>query len=231
MKSRLLKRVVKSQKYQILTSIKKSNGGLSVAELCEKIGLSYMGIKQHCISLEKDGYLDCWRRPKGMGRPEKAYRLTALAQEFFPTQFTELTLSILAASDKMFGPSSGDKVLYSIYQDVAEDYLKKIKASDPINRAHQLASLRDDDGYMSEVIFKEEEQTFEIVEYNSPVIGISDHFPIIQSLEEQLFQKVLGMPVKRSEQRTSGLYKCTFQIDSPIKFHTQDKIMQQVAVA
>ncbi|MDK3161930.1 hypothetical protein QPK87_36075 [Kamptonema cortianum] len=202
-----------------------------MAELCEKIGLSYMGIKQHCIALEKDGYLDCWRRPKGMGRPEKAYRLTPLAQEFFPTQYTELTLSILAASDKMFGSNAADKVLYTIYQDVAEDYLKKIKASDPLSRAHQLTALRDEDGYMSEVIYKDEEQTFEIVEYNSPVIGIADPFPIVKTLEEQLFQKVLGLPVKRIEERTSGLYKCVFQIDSPIKFHSQDKVPQQAAVA
>ncbi len=190
-----------------------------------------MGIKQHCIALEKDGYLDCWRRPKGMGRPEKAYRLTPLAQEFFPTQYTELTLLILSASDKMFGSNAADKVLYSIYQDLAEDYLKKIKASDPLNRAHQLTALRDEDGYMSEVVFKEEEKTFEIVEYNSPVIGIADQFAIVRTLEEQLFQKVLGLPVKRVEERTSGLYKCVFQIDSPIKFNSPEKILQQVAVA
>lgn len=231
MKSRLLKRVAKSQKCLILTSIKKSNGGLSVAELCEKIGLSYMGIKQHCIALEKDGYLDCWRRPKGMGRPEKAYRLTALAQEFFPTQYTELTLLILSSTDRMFGSNSAEKVLYTIYQDLAEDYIKKIKASDPLSRARQLAALRDEDGYMSEVIFKDEEQTFEIVEYNSPVIGIADLYPIVKNLEEQLFQKVLGLPVKRAEERTSGLYKCIFQIDAPIKFAPQDKVIQQVAVA
>ena len=60
MQSRLLRKLAKSQKYQILSEIKRSQG-LSVSELCVRIKLSYMGVKQHCVSLEKDGYLDIRR--------------------------------------------------------------------------------------------------------------------------------------------------------------------------
>ena len=94
MKSKLLRKLAKSQKYLILAEIKRSQG-LSVSQLCERINLSYMGVKQHCVALEKDGYLDTWRRPKGMGRPEKAYRLTLMAQEFFPSEHTNFTGEIL----------------------------------------------------------------------------------------------------------------------------------------
>ncbi|MDZ4814632.1 MAG: winged helix-turn-helix transcriptional regulator [Verrucomicrobiota bacterium] len=230
MKSRLLRKVAKSQKYQILTSIKKSQG-LSVAELCKKVGLSYMGVKQHCISLEKDGYLDAWRRPKGMGRPEKAYRLTPLAQEFFPTQYTDLTAEILTSSIKMYGNDAADKILFLIYQALTEDYLKKIKATDAISRAQELTALREQAGYMAEVQINPTTKAFEILEYNSPVIEISDRFPIIQSLEQQLFQKVMGYPVKRSEERISGLYRCTFEIDAPVNVESIPEAPADVAVA
>ena len=46
MKSKLLRKLAKSQKYLILAEIKRSQG-LSVSQLCERINLSYMGVKQH----------------------------------------------------------------------------------------------------------------------------------------------------------------------------------------
>jgi len=45
--------------------------------------MSYMGVKQHCVELEEEGYLDTWRRSKGIGRPEMIYRLTARSHELF----------------------------------------------------------------------------------------------------------------------------------------------------
>src|ERR1700733_9404027 len=103
MKSKLLRKLAKSQKYLILAEIKRSQG-LSVSQLCERINLSYMGVKQHCVALEKDGYLDTWRRPKGMGRPEKAYRLTPSAQEFFPSEHTNFPAEVSPNPRAVFGP-------------------------------------------------------------------------------------------------------------------------------
>ncbi|MDX2226020.1 MAG: winged helix-turn-helix transcriptional regulator [Verrucomicrobiae bacterium] len=230
MKSRLLRRVAKSQKYQILCAIKKSNG-LSVAELCQKVGLSYMGVKQHCIALEKDGYLDCWRRPKGMGRPEKAYRLTPLAQEFFPTFYTEFTTEILLASTKMFGPNAAERILFVIYQGYAENYLKRIKAQDIAQRITEFAEMRDLDGYMSEVLINQENNSVEIVEFNSPVLEIAEQYPIVKNLEQQLFQKVLGYPIIRNEERTSGLYRCSFQVEIPAQDFESVAARSRVAAA
>ena len=48
----------------------KGSAGLSVAELSKILKMSYMGVKQHCVDLEKKGYLTTWRRPKKMGRPK-----------------------------------------------------------------------------------------------------------------------------------------------------------------
>ncbi|MEM1059012.1 MAG: winged helix-turn-helix transcriptional regulator [Verrucomicrobiota bacterium] len=212
MKSRLLRKIAKSQKYQILTEIKRSQG-LSVSELCERINLSYMGVKQHCVALEKDGYLDTWRRPKGMGRPEKAYRLTSQAQEFFPTEYTNFTLEILETITQVYGPVAPEKILYQIYQNHTEDLLKKVTGSKLEDKARILAKCRDEEGYMSEYYFSQELQKHQILEYNSPVLAIGDSYKIIDQLETQLFEAVLECKVKREVERVSGLYKAVFTLD------------------
>jgi predicted ArsR family transcriptional regulator len=212
MKSRLLRKIAKSQKYQILAEIKRSQG-LSVAELCERISLSYMGVKQHCVALERDGYLDTWRRPKGMGRPEKAYRLTSLAQEFFPTECTTFTLEVLDCITQVYGPVAVDKILFQIYQNMTVRLQEKVTAASLEEKARSLAAIRDAEGYMSEYYFEPEIRKHEIIEYNSPLLSVSDRYPIVHQLENQMFEALLGVKLVRQLERVSGLYKSVFTLD------------------
>jgi len=211
MKSKLLRKLAKSQKYLILAEIKRSQG-LSVSQLCERINLSYMGVKQHCVALEKDGYLDTWRRPKGMGRPEKAYRLTVTAQEFFPTEHTHFTGEILRSIEQVYGPAAPEKILYQIYQNQTVKMQSKVSGGSIEERTRSFAALRDADGYMSEYYFNPDIQRHQIIEYNSPVLTIADQFKILTQLENSLIESVLGVRVHREEERVSGLYKCQFTL-------------------
>ncbi|HUB66272.1 MAG TPA: winged helix-turn-helix transcriptional regulator [Candidatus Methylacidiphilales bacterium] len=211
MKSKLLRKLAKSQKYLILAEIKRSQG-LSVSQLCERINLSYMGVKQHCVALEKDGYLDTWRRPKGMGRPEKAYRLTPQAQEFFPSEHTNFTAEILKSLEQVYGPAAPEKILYQIYQNQTAKLRTRINGNTIEERARSFAALRDHEGYMSEYYFNPDIQRHQIIEYNSPVLPIADQFKILTQLENALIESVLGVRVQREQERISGLYKCQFTL-------------------
>ena len=59
-----LRDIARPQVVAIFDAIKRSDG-LSVTEIARELKMSYMGIKQHCLDLEKKGYLDTWRRAKG----------------------------------------------------------------------------------------------------------------------------------------------------------------------
>lgn len=211
MKNRSLRKVSKNPKLLILTEIKKSQG-LSVSELCERIGLSYMGVKQHCVALEKEGYLDTWRRPKGMGRPEKAYRLTGVAQEFFPTEYSSFTTQILESVRQVYGPSAPEKILYNIYRNDTEKLKEQVEGDTLEDKVRSLCDIRDQSGHMAEYYFCREESCHQVIEYNSPVLSCMDTFPILKDLERQMFEKVLNSRVTREEERVSGLYKCIYRI-------------------
>lgn len=213
MKSRFLKKIAKSQKYQILAEIKRSQG-LSVSELCDRINLSYMGVKQHCVSLEKDGYLDTWRRPKGMGRPEKAYRLTGQAQEFFHTECTNFTREILNCIEQVYGPAAPEKILYQIFQNEAVRLRERVQGTTVEEKARSLASIREAEGYMSEYYYNPDIQKHQVIDYNSPILMVSDRYKIVSDLEKQLIQTLLNYEIHRQEERVSGLYKCTFTINA-----------------
>ena len=209
MKTKLLTRHQNNPKLSILREIKKSQG-LSVTELCQRVGLSYMGIKQHCIGLEREGYLDTWRRPKGMGRPEKAYRLTDGAKEFFPSRYPQFSLQILESVKEIYGSLGPEKILNNIYKAETQRYETKLEKLDGESRFRGLAQLREEDGYMAEYSFDNSSRTHRITEFNSAIQDCLDAFPMIRDYERQMFEKILRAKVRRDEERISGLYRCTY---------------------
>src|SRR6201982_2360508 len=100
--------VGRSQRMGTISTLKKTQG-LSVSELGERLKLSYMGVKQHCEELERQGYVDTWRRPKPVGRPEMVYRLTPKAQVFFPQGSNATTIALLHAANRLFGHVAAEK--------------------------------------------------------------------------------------------------------------------------
>jgi predicted ArsR family transcriptional regulator len=208
----LLQKIVKSQKYQILSEIKRSQG-LSVSELCRRVNLCYMGVKQHCIALEKEGYLDTWRRPKGMGRPEKAYRLTPRAQGFFPTEFTNLTCQILDSLAVVYGEAAPEKILFQIFQAQTKHLQAIIEGTTFEEKARWLAAYRDKEGFMSEYYFNPDTLQHQLIEYHSPILPVLEGFPFAQTLELKMLENLLHARVARNEERVSGLYKCVFSLE------------------
>ena len=208
MNQKLIAEIGKSQRLQILNKLKRTQG-LSVTELAEKIGMSYMGVKQHCIELHKGGYLDTWRRAKPVGRPEMLYRLTQRAHELFPVSSNAMTIGLLESALKLYGPSAAEKLLLNVFQRTTETYLAKLKGETLAEKARSLVKLRDNEGHMAEF---EEEGGLRIVEHHSPILDLLRAFPIVARLETEVFQKVLKIHVQREEQCVSGLYQCVFHI-------------------
>src|SRR5467141_2986570 len=115
MNQRLLAEIGRTQRLEILNSLKRTKG-MSVNQLVDKMGMSYMGIKQHCITLERDGYLDTWRRPQKMGRPEMVYRLTRRAHALFQADSNAFTLDLLQSIEEIHGPNAPEKLLYNLLE-------------------------------------------------------------------------------------------------------------------
>ncbi len=216
MNQRLIAEIGKSQRLRIVYQLKRTRG-MSVGELSEALGLSYMGIKQYCVELEKSGYLDTFRRPNPghrIGRPELVYRLTTKAQELFPTASSPLTLELLRSSEVLYGPAAPEKLLFLTFQRHAQECAAAISGANLAERAAAFAQLREEEGCMSE-LEKDAEGGFRIVEHHSPVADLLEAYPaLVARLEAELFSKVLGVPVRREQVTDSGLYTATFSFSA-----------------
>src|SRR6266404_6349032 len=211
MNQRLISEIGRTQRLEIINSLKRTKG-MSVNELVERMNMSYMGIKQHCITLHRDGYLDTWRRPQKMGRPEMVYRLTRRSHDLFPADSNHVTIELLESTKDSYGANAPEKLLYSIFEKRTAALKAKVKGATVTERAKWLAKIRDSEGYMAEFRPTEKDGP-QILECHSPIMNVLEKFPIIGRLEQEMFEAVLGTPVRREETRTSGLYECAFYFD------------------
>ena len=191
MNQRLISEIGRTQRLEIINSLKRTRG-MSVNELVEKMKMSYMGIKQHCLTLQRDGYLDTWRRPQKMGRPEMVYRLTRRSHDLFQADSHQLTLDLLKAAQEIYGPNAPEKLLYNIFEKRTTALKSKTKGDTVAERAKWLANVRDGEGYMSQFVNNHQDGGPRIVECHSPILNLLDRYPIVGRLEQDMFEAVLA---------------------------------------
>ena len=196
---------------EILHHLKMSKG-MAVKELSSAMKMSYMGVKQHCVEMEKTGFLDTWRKPKGAGRPEKIYRLTPKADALFEGSRLQMTLDMLTTAERVYGETAPPKLLYTYFQAKTEVLLSKLtKAKTVLERANLLARIRSADGFLS-ACETDAQGHLCIVEHHRPLRELVARYEIVDELECEMIERLLGCEVRRSVEEVSGLVRVTFQI-------------------
>ena len=71
---------------KILTTLKKSDG-LTADQLAGLLGITAMAVRKHLTALERDGLVESTAVRRAVGRPAHVYRLSSLADDFFPKQY------------------------------------------------------------------------------------------------------------------------------------------------
>lgn len=209
----LLKEMLRSPVLDIVQRLKRSTG-MSVNELSTAMKMSYMGVKQHCVELEKSGFLDTWRRPKGAGRPEKLYRLTPKADALFLCSGPALTLDMLATAERVYGETAAPKLLYTYFQAKTDALAPKLaRAATVEERAKLLAKLRTVDGCLSDCE-TDAQGHLVLVEHHRPLRELAKRYDMVDELECEMIERLLGCEVRRSVEEVSGLVRVTFRIKS-----------------
>ena len=207
----LFKDIARPHCVDLVMLLKKSNG-MSVNELAAALRMSYMGVKQHCVYLEKKGYVDTWRRPKeGGGRPEKMYRLTPKLDGFFPVGTRDLLLDVLDGANFAFGEGTAGRLLLHHFQLLAGRYAERVKGRTMLERAQSFSKLRTAEGCLSLCEF-DPHDGLRIVEYHSPVATLCRAHPCAADLEAQMIGRLLQCICERIDASFERVTKIEFRL-------------------
>ena len=192
----IFKEMFHPSKAAIIASLKRSDG-LPVSEVAKEVQMSYMGVKQHCINLEKQGFVESWRVPrKEVGRPEKLYRLTDKCDELFPVAGVNLTLNLLESTKELFGADAPAKLIEKHFDEQKSAWAPVLDSLSTLTaKAEKLAELREEQGYFN--VFTADSDSISIKEYHNPLTPVFDQYPELKEYELQTLEALLGVSIKR----------------------------------
>jgi predicted ArsR family transcriptional regulator len=182
----------------------KRTGGMGVRQLADELGMSYMGVKAHCVALTSAGYLKTWREPSSKGRPVLLHKLTSAGEELFTESAQDPALGILKEAAGLFGATAPQKLLMMYFRTTGERYRSKLEVEAPTERLDALAKLRDSEGRM--VSLEADASDWILRECHNPLLALMKEYPGAAAMEEQMIGEVLGIPVLRREEEGMILF-------------------------
>lgn len=194
-----VRELVKPQWVGIVEELK-WHGGMAVPALAEALGLSYMGVKQHCVKLMECGYVESWRVPRArVGRPEVMYRLTAKADGLFPQAGAGVTMGVLEAAGRLFGETAPERLLHQFLRAQRDDWWPRLqRLKSVVERATKLVELRARGGCLNRCCY-DAEGGFRIEELHHPLRSLFERWPSAQTVEHRLLEELLGAKLTRRE--------------------------------
>ncbi len=194
----IFKEMFHPSKAAIISSLKRSDG-LPVSEVAKEVEMSYMGVKQHCINLEKMGFVESWRVPrKDVGRPEKLYRLTDKANSLFPVAGAEVTIDLLENAKSLFGEDAPEKLLLNYFEKKKATWKLLIENEQTLEeKVAKFSSLREEDGFFNSISV-DENNDLVIKEYHNPMHSIYELYPQAQNYELEMIEDLLDTKVRRN---------------------------------
>ncbi|TCP54692.1 putative ArsR family transcriptional regulator [Tumebacillus sp. BK434] len=194
-----------------IITILRTEGPMSAGDLAERIGITEMAIRRHIATLERDNliYPTTIRQP--MGRPAKVYQLTEEADDLFPKNYHSLMLDILEDIVRVDGEDK-IKAIFDQREDRLSAQLDEMLAGKSLEEKVQtLAEMQNSKGYLAKWERKTD-GSYEIVEYNCPIAQVSKVYPETCACETNVFRRVLGTDVNRSQCLAEGGSCCVFKI-------------------
>jgi predicted ArsR family transcriptional regulator len=176
-------------KEEILHLIKKHKR-LSVTDFEAHLGITGMAIRRHLNKLEADGLIETETIRKNMGRPVQLYGLSKQGEEWFPKNYSNMTVEFLQDIEEMNGPEMVESLFEKREIRLEQKYKERIEDKNLAERVAELAKIQNENGYMVEWEDKGNGE-YELIEYNCPIFEVAHRYTKACTCEQSLFKKVL----------------------------------------
>lgn len=181
----------------VLFYLKRRNE-MTVADLCEALGVTSMAVRRHLSGLQKDGLVECRLVKQSRGRPTYKYRLTAKAESLFPSAINNLAFELLDAVYEAKGHKGVMELLQLRDEALAKKLLPGLRNLTLPERVKAVVKIFSENGYMTD--FSElPDGNFFIFQQHCAVHNLAQQYRQICVLESRLVERLLGVKTARQQ--------------------------------
>jgi predicted ArsR family transcriptional regulator len=191
-------------------------GAATAAELGAQLGLSPAAIRKHLDAMLADRLVETrevrTNRPRGRGRPAKAFVLTAEARENFPHLYDGIATAALRWIAEHGGPAAVS-AFAAAQVEALEDRCRTAMqeaGDDPIARAEALAEALTAEGYAANA--STIASGGQLCQHHCPVAHVAAEFPQLCDAETEVISRLIGTHVQRLATIAHGDGVCTTHI-------------------
>ncbi len=196
---------------QVLTTLKKSDG-LTADQLSVLLGITSMAVRKHLSALERDGLIESTIVRRPVGRPVHVYRLSELADDFFPKHYHMVITDLLSDLMEIDGEEKVELLLARRAERTRQYLEARVKKTDSFEeRVEALAEGMDELGYLA-AWERLDDSTYIIRQFNCAIQRVATCFPVVCQYESESFGEILDADVERCSHILAGDCMCGYVI-------------------
>lgn len=199
-----------STKSKIIMRLR-TDAEVSLGDLSTGLDITKVATLKHVTKMEENGLIQRRYASLGRGRPKCMFSLTEKGEDSLPKNYSDIALEALNFIDENFGRKFVAEILKLRTQKLVSRYKGELLNLEKNESVLALSRLRDLEGYMSSSK-QLDESTFELIEYNCPILNISKSYSEACAAENQLFKEVISAEVESTHRLVSGGKLCRFVI-------------------
>ena len=197
-------------KSTIILELKKEQE-LSLDDLSKRLGISKVATLKHMTGLEGDGLAKRRYISTQRGRPRCFFSLTESGTDLLPKSYSEIAVEALNYIEKELGRDHVVNLLRMRTGKMIIPYRKNLEGLNPDDKIMKLSRMRDDEGYLSNWR-KIENDLYELVEFNCPILGISMRYSEACRAESDMFRSTTDAEIDVTHRVIDGSKACRFLI-------------------
>lgn len=183
-------------------------GKATIKELEDVLGVSTTAVREHLAHLQASGFVATSTMRYGPGRPRLVYTLTDKAQSLFPKHYDLLIHLILQELAAEGGREKVMALLERVGGRMVEEYAGRVHGADIQARLDELRQVLEAKGIPAEV--QPSGTSFSI--HSCPYFDVAQAHGEVCSMEQQMFEQVLGEKIILEQTIREGHHSCCFAL-------------------
>jgi predicted ArsR family transcriptional regulator len=199
--------------WQILEYMQR-NGGATIKELEQLLGITTTAVRQHLTTLQMEGYIERKAVNTGVGRPHHTYTVTEHARDLFACHCDDLALTLLQEVFALEGKERTNTLLARVSNRLAGRYASSVRSKVLQERVEELANALHERGVLADVKTTAQD-TIILHTYNCPYHELAQEHREICEMDKAMLRQVLGSEVDLTNCMMDGHHGCSFEVRSP----------------
>lgn len=203
--------IADGKRTKLLALLQGAKAGLAADALAGGLGITITAVRQHLVSLERDGLVGRGDSVPSGGRPQQLFVLTDKGRERFPRQYSWFAAVLLDAMRAEMGGERLQGTLRLLGQDAARSAAPALAPRASFSqRAAALAARMRELGYDADHV--DQRGSVEIVARNCVFHQLAHQHPEVCAFDLGLIGGVTGAAVDHDECIVRGGVVCRFRL-------------------